>query len=172
MHNAREVGRFADQIVVFGSRAGDAGGVGLLERVIADEVSWHLAGETDQGDAVHQRIDKAGDGIGGARTGSDENNAHFPGAAGVTLCGVNRCLLMADENMTNGVLVEQRIVNRQNGSARIAENDIDILILQGTQENFSSGLGSGFTHDSSFFWRVGADREGIGWILRGVKQRD
>ena len=41
---------------------------------------------------------------------------------------MDRGLFMAHQDMTQGILLEQRVVDRQDRSAGIAENDIDALI--------------------------------------------
>jgi hypothetical protein len=40
-----------------------------------------------------------------------------------------RALLMAHQDMTNGILLEQRVINRQYGATGISEDDLHALIL-------------------------------------------
>ena len=47
VHHARQVVDVLDQVIVLGAGPGDAGGVGLLEGVVADQVRRHLAGQAD-----------------------------------------------------------------------------------------------------------------------------
>ena len=116
---------------MLGRLAGDAGGVGLLEGVIADQMRRHLAGQADQRNAVHQRVHQTGHGVGRPRAGGDQHHAHLAGAAGIALGGVHRRLLVPDEDVADLVLLEDRVINRQDGAARIAENNLDALRLEG-----------------------------------------
>ena len=45
--------------------------------------------------------------------------------------------------MPDGILLEQRIIDRQDRAARIPENDLDALVLQGAQQDLGSSLGLG-----------------------------
>ena len=56
MHHARQITGTFHQVVVLGGGSGDAGGVGFLESVVADQVGRHLAGQADHGNAVHQDV--------------------------------------------------------------------------------------------------------------------
>ena len=62
----RDVGGAGDQIVVLGDRQRDAGDVGLLERVGADQLAADLTGDADDRRRVHHRRRDAGDHVGGA----------------------------------------------------------------------------------------------------------
>ncbi|CAH2600075.1 protein of unknown function [Rhodovastum atsumiense] len=142
---AGEVARTLDQIIVLGGGAGDAGGVGFLEGVVADQVRRHLAGEADDGNAVQQRIHQSGHRIGGARAAGHQHHAHLAGGAGIALGGVHGRLFMAHQDVADGVLLEQRIVDRQDRSAGVTEYDLYTLILERTQENLGAwgGVGGG-----------------------------
>ena len=144
MHHAGEVARALDQVIVLGGRAGDAGGVGFLEGVVADQMGGHLAGQADHRDAVHQRVGQAGDGVGGARPAGHQHHADAAGAAGIALGGMHGGLLVPHQDVADRVLVEQRVVDRQHRPARIAENDLDPLVLERTQEYLRAGGGGGF----------------------------
>jgi hypothetical protein len=140
VHHAGEILAALDQIVVLGRRAGDAGGVGFLERVIADEMSGHLPGQAHHGNAVHQRVHQTGDGVGRTRTGGDQHHADTAGAAGVALGGMHRSLFVAHKNVTNGVLLEDRVVDRQYRAAGIPEDHLYALVLERAEENLGTGL--------------------------------
>jgi hypothetical protein len=138
--DAGEVAGLFHQVVMFGGRAGDAGGVGFLEGVVADQMGGDLAGEADDGDAVHQGVDQAGDGVGRTRAAGDEHDADAAGAAGVAFGGVDGGLFVADEDVADGVLLEDGVVDRQDGAAGVAEDDLDALVLEGAQEDFGADL--------------------------------
>ena len=59
-------------------------------------------------------------------------------AARVALGGVHRAALLADQDVADGVLVEQRVVDRQYGAAGIPENHLHALLLEGAEKDFSS----------------------------------
>ena len=64
----RDVVTVADQEVVLGDRHRDAGDVGLLERVGADQCASDLSGDRDHRDGVHLGVGQRGDQVGGAGT--------------------------------------------------------------------------------------------------------
>jgi hypothetical protein len=51
---------------------------------------------------------------------------------------VHRTPFLAHQDVAQCVLLEERVVNRQNRTARIAENDIDALIHQGFDDDIRS----------------------------------
>ncbi len=95
MHRACKLRTILDQIVMLGAGAGDAGGVGFLKGVIADQVGRYLAGQADDGNRIHQRVGKAGNGIRCTRTTGYQNNADLSGRTCVTFGGMHGCLFMA-----------------------------------------------------------------------------
>ena len=165
VHHARQVLGALYQVVVLGGRASDAGGVGLLEGVVADQVGGHLAGQANHRDGIHQRIHQTGDRVGGARTGGHQHDADLAGGAGVALGRMHRTALLADQDVADGILLEQRVVDRQYGAAGIPEDDLHALVLQGAEENFCSRLGFVCRHG-----RAPGDSGGapISWMVRCV----
>ena len=137
--DAGEIVRVLDQIVVLGARAGDAGGVALLEGVVADQVRRHLAGDADQRNAVHQRVGEPGDGVGHAGARGHQHDADLAGRAGVAFGRVHRAAFLADEDVEDVVLAEQRVVNGQDRAARIAEDPGDALILERLKNDLRAG---------------------------------
>jgi hypothetical protein len=61
---------------------------------------------------------------------------------------VHRPLLVPDQDVTDRVLIEQGVVDWKNRAARIAEDNLHTLILQGAQQNLRSGLGPLTGHSS------------------------
>ncbi len=137
---------------MLGGRARDAGGVGLLERVVADQVRGHLAGQADDRDAVHERVHQAGDRVGGARAAGDQHHADAAGAARVALGGVHGGLLVAHQDVADGVLLVERVVDRQHGAARVAEDDVHALVAQGTQQGVRAAMGWVVYHRRAPLW--------------------
>ena len=62
--------------------------------------------------------------------GGDQDHAHPAGAAGVAFGGVHRALLVPDQDVTDRVLLEDRVVDRQYRAAGIAEYHLDTLLDQ------------------------------------------
>jgi hypothetical protein len=93
-----------------------------------------LTGENDQGDGFHIGGGNPGDGVRGPRARRHKANPHTPGCSGVSVCGVDSALLMADQNMVDVVFVNL-IVNVENRSTRIAEDDLHVFILEYFQQN-------------------------------------
>ena len=135
-----ELGRVLHQIIMLGAVARDADGVGFLERVGADQRGRHLAGDDDHRDRIHQRVGDAGDRVGRARAGGDEHDAGLAGRAGIAFGRVRRRLLVADEDVADAVLLEQRVVDRQHRAAGIAEHDLHAEIAQRLDQDIGSAL--------------------------------
>ena len=51
------------------------------------------------------------------------------------------CLLMPHQDVADGVLLEQRVVDRQYRAAGIPEDNLYALVLEGAEENFCSRSG-------------------------------
>ena len=139
MQDARQILDAAHEVIVLGAIAGDAGGVAFLERVRADQMRRHLAGDADERDRVHQRVGQAGDRVGRAGPGGDEQHADLAGRARVAFGGVRGALLVAHQDMANLVLAENRVVDRQHRAAGIAEHEIDALVLQRLDDHLRAG---------------------------------
>ena len=139
VQDARQVLDAAHQIIVLGAVAGDAGRVAFLERVRADQVGRHLAGDADERNGVHQRVGEAGDRVGRAGPRGDQQHADLAGRARIALGGVRRPPFLTDENVTDLVLVEDRVVDRQHRAAGIAEDELDALILERLDHHFGAG---------------------------------
>ena len=111
----------AHEIIVLGAMAGDADRVGFLEGVRADQMGRHLAGDADQRNGIHQGVGEAGDGVGRAGAGGDEQAADLAGRAGVAFRRMGRALLVAHQYVLDLGLMEKRVIDRQDRAAGIAE---------------------------------------------------
>ena len=139
VQDARQVLDPAHEIIVLGAIAGDAGRVAFLERVRADQMGRHLAGDADERDRIHQRVGEAGDRVGRAGAGGDEQHADLAGRARVAFGGVRGALLVAHQDVADLVLAEERVVDRQHRAAGIAEHVLDALVLQRLDDHFGAG---------------------------------
>ena len=161
VQGAGQVGHVAHQDVVLGGRSGDADGVALLEGVGADQVGGHLAGEDHERHRVHQRIDDAGHRIGGPGAGSDEHHARLARGPRIALGRMHRALLVAHEHVAQPRLMVQRVVDRQDRAAGIAEQRLDALIDQRPHDDLRAGHrggGGGGVRDDG-----GVHRGRTGW---------
>ena len=128
VHDPRQVLDRFDQVVVLRAGPRDARGVGLLESVVADQVSRHLTGQAEHRNRVHQGVGQAGDRVGRARTRGHQDRAQLAAGSGIALGRVDRALLVANQDVAQGILLEQCIIDRQDRAAGIAEDDVDALI--------------------------------------------
>ena len=131
------IGRF-DQIVMLGRRTGDAGGIGFLKSIIADQVGGNLSGQADQGNGIHQRVHKAGHRVGGAGPRCGHDHARLAGGAGIPFGGVHAALFVTDQDMAQTVLFVELVVERQRHAARIAEYHLHVLIDQRFDDDFTA----------------------------------
>ena len=138
VHDGRELVHVLDQIIVLRAGPRDADRVAFLERVVADEVSRHLSRDAHDRNGIHQRVGQAGDGIGRAGTRGHQHHADLAGGAGIAFGRMDGALLMTNQDVLDPVLLKQRIVNRQHGAARIAEDMLDALV----GERFEDDLGA------------------------------
>ncbi len=139
MQDTRQVFDPAHEVIVLGAVAGDAGRVAFLERVRADEVGRHLTSDADEGNGIHQGVGEAGDGVGCAGPRRDEKHANLAGRARIAFGGVRRPPFLADQDVTDFVLVEKRVVDRQHRTAGIAEDELDALIFERFDHHFGPG---------------------------------
>ena len=140
VNNAGDVFNLLHQIVVLGTGAGDAGGIGFLEGVLSDQMGRHLPGQADNRNRVHERVGQARDSVGRTGAGGHQHTAHFTGRAGIALGRVDRRLLVAHEDVPDRILLKQGIVNRQDCAAGIAEDDFNSLLDQGCDQRFCTGF--------------------------------
>ncbi len=146
---------------MLGDMAGDADGIGFLKRVGADQASRHLTGDDHHRDRIHQRIGDAGNRVGRAGTGCDEHDAGFAGRAGIALRRMGRCLFVADEDVADALLFEQRVVDREHRAAGIAEHDLHTEVAQRLDQDVCSAfLGHGvlLSHTQYQNWRGAPNR--------------
>ena len=129
---------------MLGDWLGDADDVGLLKGVPPHHGPGDLTGDGDDGRAVHVRRREAGHQVGGA--GPRGRDAHAGPAAGpgVTIGRMRRGLLVADEDVPEPGVLRQRVIERHDRAAGIAEQQIHALLEQCPAEDL--GAGQGFRH--------------------------
>ena len=147
MNDARQLAGVFHQIIMLGAVARDADRVRFLKGIGADQLRWHLTRDDDHGDRIHQRVGDAGDGIGRAGAGGDQDDAGLAGRAGIALRHVGCALFMADQHMLDRGVIVERVINGQHRAAGIAEHDLDTEIDQAFNQYVRAAL---FGHDKSF----------------------
>ncbi|MNV76790.1 hypothetical protein D3C71_1701680 [compost metagenome] len=117
----------------------NAGNIRFLECVRADQAGEDVAGNYHQRNRVHISRRNTGDQVRCARTGSGDTDAYLAARSCVTVRCMNGSLLMPGQHMVEIRKSIERIVNIQNGAARISEHGIDTLQHQAAEQNFRAG---------------------------------
>ena len=122
----------------------------FLERVGADDLGGHLAGDGDQRNAVELGVGDGGDEVRGAGAAGGHADADLAGAAGDALGGERAALLVAGQDRAQRVAkARERLVQRHAATAGVGENRVDAVVHQrldqdvGPAGEFVLGLGFG-----------------------------
>ena len=118
---------------MLGDRLGDAGRVALLEGIGADGAGRDLSGDDDHRDRVHVGVAQRRDDVRGRRAGRDHGDTRAARGVCVALGHVTGALLMANQDVPDR-RIDDRVVDRQDRTARKSEHDLDALILEGTDK--------------------------------------
>ena len=106
----RNIFRATNLITVFHDGSGYAHHVGLLERVLTDQVALHLSRKHNHRDRVHIGRRNAGDSVGGAGPGGYQHHAGLAGSASISIGRVGGRLLMSHQHVGYLAILEQSIV--------------------------------------------------------------
>ncbi len=139
LHRRREVLDVLDQEVVLHARPGDADRVALLERVLADGVRRDLTRDHDHRDRIHVGGGDAGDRVGHARAAGDEADPDLLRGTRVRIGRVDRCLLVPHEDVLDLLLLEERVVNVEDGPAGVPEEVLDAFFLKAAHDDLCAG---------------------------------
>ncbi len=101
----------------------------------------HLAGNDHHRNRIHVGGRQAGYRIGDAGAGSDQRHADFLRTARIGVGGMHRGLFVAHQNVLEFVLIEDGVVDIQDGAAGIAEHVFDAFLGQAAHDNFGAGDG-------------------------------
>ena len=115
----------------------DTDHVGFLEGILTDQVRSHLAGKHDHRNRVHIGGGDTCHGIGGARAGGHQYHARLASCARIAIRRMGGRLLMAHQHVGHLAVLEQRIVDVQYGSTRVAENVLNALVLEGPGDHLA-----------------------------------
>lgn len=111
-----------------------------MEGVGSDGRGGDLTGEDDEGDTIAKSVLHGGNDVCSSGTGGDENDAGFPGNAGITLGHVTRTLFVSGKDEMEVGRVVDGIEDGQDGPAGIAEDVLDTMPEHHLVEDLSAGL--------------------------------
>lgn len=136
--------------VPLGARPRNTNDVGLLESIAANGGSGDLAREDDHRSAVGEGIGHGGDDVGGTGTGGDEDDTGLARSTGVTLSHMTSTLFMAGEDEIEVRGVVDGIEDGENGTARIAEDVLNVVSEHHLVEDLTTGLADETAHKQTF----------------------
>ena len=93
-----------DQVAVLDHRKRHSKEIGFLECGFADELRINLAGNANEGRAIHEGVRDGRHQIGGPRTASRHAYSRFTRCSCISLSGERTALLVAGENRADPVL--------------------------------------------------------------------
>ena len=126
------------QKVVLHTGPRDAHAVNFLESIVADQGSRHLAGEHHHRDRIHVGSRDTGDRVGRPRSGRYQHHTGTAGSARIAVRRMGGSLLVTHQHVLDLILLIQRIIDRQDGPAGIAEHVVDALLGKAANENLSA----------------------------------
>jgi hypothetical protein len=138
-HRSGDIAGVRHQVVVFGDGQSDAGDVGFLKGVGADQLAAHLAGDADDGRGVHHGRGNARDHVGGAGAGGGNRHSHLAAGSRVSIGHVRCTLFMPHQNVVD-VAARHGVVGGQDRAAGIAENVLHAFTLQTFPKNLRTCL--------------------------------
>ena len=127
---------------MLGDGQGDAGDVGFLKGVGADQLAADLSGDANDGRGIQHGRGDAGDHVGRAGARGGDRNANVAAGARVAIRHVGGALLVAHQDVMD-VAVLQGVIRRQNCASRIAEDVLYAFALQAFPENLCSRFSHG-----------------------------
>ncbi len=128
-----------DHEAVLNDGAGNTDHVGFLESISAHHIAGNLPRDDHHRDRVHISGGNTGDGIGRARAGGDQHHTGLAGGTRIAVGHVSSSLLMTNKDMRNFLFLEQRIIDVQQGAARIAVDVLNAFVAQEADDHFSAG---------------------------------
>ena len=130
--------------MVLGDGAADLDHRRFLERVGADDLRRHLAGDGDDRQAVELGVGQPGDEVQRTGPAGGHDDARPARDAGITLGGEDAALLVAGQDGADLVAnAGQRLVHRHARAAGVGEEDLDAVPHQGLDQDVGPGRGSG-----------------------------
>ena len=139
--SARNILHFGDHHVVLGDGHGDSGDVDFLKCVGAQDFAADLPGYANDRRRVQHGRGDTGNHVGGARTGCGHGDADPTAGAGVTIGHMCGALFVPHQDVVQ-LRFTERVIDRKNGAAGIAED----LANPETRERFAKNFRTGELH--------------------------
>ena len=137
-HGLGQILDVAHQEVVLDAGTRDANGVAFLEGVLADRRRGNLTADDDHRDRVHVGSGDAGDRVGHAGAAGHDADADLLRRARIRVGGMHGGLLMADQDMLEFVLLENRVVDVKHRAAGVAENVFHAFFGQAAHDDIGA----------------------------------
>ena len=134
----RDVLNIGHHVVVLSNRHGDAADVCLLEGIRTNQRRTNLAGDRHNWHGIQIGICQCSHQVGCTRSRGCNTNTNPAGGHGITFSRVACALLMAHQHVTQRTRARQRIVQRQHGTARKAEHNVNPKFFQTTNRSVSA----------------------------------
>ncbi len=131
----------ADQEIVLRDRQSDAGDIDLLECIRAQHLTGNVARNADDRNRVQHCCCDTCDQVRCSGPARGERDADLARCASVAIGHVCRALFMPHQDVMNGKLA-QRVVNRKDRSAGIAEDIRNALTYKRRPHDLCTGEGS------------------------------
>ena len=147
------ISRLADLRRIFGDRLEQLHEVEDLVAFLVQPCGRPLSRNGHDGCTIHVGVGDAGNEVRRPRTQSRQANARTSGEPPVDVCHEGRALLMARGDETDGA-VEERIQHVDVLFAGHAEDVLNLLILETSNEKLCGGLISALGHDLSLRWSL------------------
>src|SRR5213080_4200693 len=126
-----------DQAAPFGQRESHPENVCFLKRIRADQGTTHLAGDADQRNRIHFCVGNSSDEVRRSRPAGGKRNANFAADTRDAFSREDCSLLVAGKNVLDPAAFE-RVIQRHDRAARIAEHQVNALGTQALQNDFGS----------------------------------
>ena len=135
---------------MLGDGHGDAGDVGFLKSVGANQCSRNVPSNRQQRNAVQHGVCKARHQVGCAGAAGSKAHPNLTCGFGPALGSVGRALFVTAQDMAHLRVTGQRVVHRHDGSAGIAKQGCYPVLEQGLPQGVCAVLGVGMvcTHDA------------------------
>ena len=98
-------------------------------------MGWNLTADHHHRNAVHVSSRNTGYRIGDAGPRCDQRNTDIARGTRVAIGRVNSCLLVAHQNVLDGILLIKSVVNVQHCTAWVTPHVFDVFGLQGLDKN-------------------------------------
>ena len=138
LHGDRQVFDVFDQEVVFDAGPGNANSVALLKGVKANGVGWYLASNNNHRNGVHIGRSDTCNGIGYPGPACNKADPNLFARASIGVGSMHCSLLVTHEDVLNGFLFEDFVVDVEHSPARIAKEVHYFFFLEATHQDFSA----------------------------------